>query len=561
MVKNILKFLCVCALICVMAFAVIGAPVSFGEIMTVDETDAASLPYESENAVLFEGAGTQEFPYEISDYNEFNYYAKLVNSGNTSYSSAYYALTENINFRGNAIEPMGTETYPFSGHLDGQGYQIYNVAVKDTKYSGVVGYMTEGSVKNLSVSYINSTSRKELATSGIIFGGIVGSAEPANNENVVISGCDANGSFIYSTKDCTYFGGLVGKIVAEKGNVTVSDSIANFGFDIKSTNNSYVAGAIGYAFAGSSTNFILSGCICYGNVKLEVTNGVEAKVGGFAAYVGKDESDWSGWAGEEASLSADVNNIENCFSAGNVYGSSYYLSLYRKAHVGGFIGRNENPENVKIVNAYKSADASVDALGTILLCDIGVSVKSDVYKTESFYKDTVKLDFANDYYMSGDGKVCTRATAKSNGGATTHDTLDMRLDDKAGIRFSSEIELYKRNYVSEYGFIIGVKSDLGDRELTFDCGKRYAYAAAYDIENGIDVVFKNDEITGKAIFKGVLINVPAAYYSEIIVARPYVIYKDSDGSYGIEYGAQISKCYSEVEEVSELINKSESYEN
>ena len=38
-----------------------------------------------------------------------------------------------------------------------------------------------------------------------------------------------------------------------------------------------------------------------------------------------------------------------------------------------------------------------------------------------------------------------------------------------------------------------------------------------------------------------------------IVARPYVVYKTNDGAYGIEYGAQVSKSYSDVQAVSDLL--------
>lgn len=44
-----------------------------------------------------------------------------------------------------------------------------------------------------------------------------------------------------------------------------------------------------------------------------------------------------------------------------------------------------------------------------------------------------------------------------------------------------------------------------------------------------------------------------------IVVRPYVIYREANGDYGIAYGTQVSKCYADVQEASGLLDETLGY--
>lgn len=554
--KRITKALLLCTLLAVMTLVSFAVPAAFVDIQTVE--GSSYEVNEEAKAQLSAGLGTELYPYEISDYTQFNEYAQLINSKNSTYVDAYYALTNNIDFAGNDIVPMGVEASPFKGHLDGRGYKMMNVPVADTKFSGIVGYMSAGSVKNLAVSYVKSTGlRKELATSGMIFGGIVSCTVPEKGKSILVTGCLTDGYFMYKTNGCVYFGGIVGKAKSENGGVTVSNCVTDFEFNIKSTDISYVAGIAGYSFSGSSQYVSLKNCVAYGNINLVVTNGVGANAGGLVAYIDADGSGWSGWAEDTASLMADVNNLENCFACGDVYASSYYSNKYKEVHIGGLIGKLSNEENLRFSNCYRSASASISGEGTVVSCTSGTAIQKTEFESENFFDTKLKLDLANVFYFSGtDDKVQLRTTARSGGGADTSNILDLRLDSKSGIRFTAQIDIYKRGYVAEYGFIIAIKSDLGEDELTFDCGKKYASAAAYNTDDGTDVIFKNDEAADKITFKGVLINVPKSHYSTVVVTRPYVRYV-TEGETVYLYGAPIEAS---INEVADLIAASEAYD-
>ena len=63
--------------------------------------------------------------YQISTGAELAYVAERVNAGDSSYVSASYNLTANIDLGGHKWTPIGTY-YDFEGIFDGQWYSISN---------------------------------------------------------------------------------------------------------------------------------------------------------------------------------------------------------------------------------------------------------------------------------------------------------------------------------------------------------------------------------------------------------------------------------------------------
>lgn len=97
--------------------------------------------------------GTEEFPFLISSFDELN---TIRFHKDTSY---YYQLDADINMADRPYwDPIGTEDIPFKGHLDGNGYSIYNMSFPDQKDTiGLFGYIDSASVQNL---FIDSLSAK-----------------------------------------------------------------------------------------------------------------------------------------------------------------------------------------------------------------------------------------------------------------------------------------------------------------------------------------------------------------------------------------------------------------
>lgn len=78
------------------------------------------------------GSGTSSSPYLISNGAQLARVAYLVNSGSSSYISASYKLTADINLSGYFWDPIGSRRYVFGGDFDGAGYTIKNLSVLES---------------------------------------------------------------------------------------------------------------------------------------------------------------------------------------------------------------------------------------------------------------------------------------------------------------------------------------------------------------------------------------------------------------------------------------------
>jgi hypothetical protein len=92
--------------------------------------------------------------------------------------------------------PIGDGTVPFSGTFDGQGYEIQNLKVTGNlyRYTGLFGYVYEGTIKNVGITDTNINSRHNESFVKSYAGGIIGVAYDALIEN-----CYNTGSIIFSS--------------------------------------------------------------------------------------------------------------------------------------------------------------------------------------------------------------------------------------------------------------------------------------------------------------------------------------------------------------------------
>lgn len=82
---------------------------------------------------------------------------EAVNSGDRNAASAHYILADDINMKGAQLKPIGdSESYPFSGKLDGNGKMISNFTIDccGAEYGGFFGYAKDAEVANLALDYI-----------------------------------------------------------------------------------------------------------------------------------------------------------------------------------------------------------------------------------------------------------------------------------------------------------------------------------------------------------------------------------------------------------------------
>ncbi len=515
------------------------APIDMiAEVETAQETTSVIT---SESSDVY----AQTLNISISTAEQFNAFANSVNSGTEGYQSAVCTLSNNIDFNGDELIPIGTSSKPFMGTLDGNGYTIFNADIKPKNYSGVVGYLKGGCIKNIGV--IGCTL--DVTTSSNLYAGLLcGYAEGVKGTDTLISNCSASGSVIgKSTGAISNIGGLVGKVFVEKGTCEITDCKADCNVTADAATSCYAGGFVGNAIAMSSVIYTITNCNASGNVNCgKVASHTFA--GGFSGYLNQDERGWSGWFSDsEAELFANTYNLESCFASGNVVSESIYDN-----NAGGFsayIGTH-----VKLNKCYRASDSTVDAT---LVSTGGNPILKKNFTDVDFLTKTLLYDLVNTWYIDDNNMICLRVLCRTNGAPVSFDAAQIRTNNPVGMRYLASANNQMRSYSAEYGFIIALDDNVGSNELTFDSGIKYVSGAAFvrDAEEPIDKIYDMDN-TG-IMYTGVLVNIPDYAYKTIFVARPYVKYV-ADGETVILYGEPVKRS---PYQVALAISQSDEYEN
>lgn len=165
----------------------------------------------------------------------------------TSYTtnglSSNYVLAADIDLSQNSAEqgwePVGTDSNPFAGVFDGNGYVINNLVINRTEdYIGLFGYTNTATLKNLTLKNINITGNANV-------GGLAGVLE-----NSTITDCRVMGDVTGTDSD---IGGLVGESLAGStitksyaaGTVSGDSSIGGIaGTNSGTISNTYTTGMV-----------------------------------------------------------------------------------------------------------------------------------------------------------------------------------------------------------------------------------------------------------------------------------------------------------------------------
>ncbi|MBR6917823.1 MAG: hypothetical protein IKN38_06525 [Clostridia bacterium] len=255
-----------------------------------------ALPVKAAGGVLKGGSGIVSDPYLIDDASDLLAVSNNVKNGVNN--DKYYMLTASIDLSGiSEWTPIGTDSKPFSGYFDGNGFSISGLKIGGGgAYKGLFGSST-GQIRNIS-----------LYTDGISGGDNTGGI--AGKNTGTIENCTVSGSV--SGSGCT--GGIVGRNEGE---------IRNCRNDTGVNGTDQVGGIAGY----SSGN--VESCSNYSEV-----SGAK-RVGGI---VGKND----GWIincvnGNYAKITtSDTQN--NYTYAGGIAGeaSNEIVRCTNKAEVAGF---------------------------------------------------------------------------------------------------------------------------------------------------------------------------------------------------------------------------------
>lgn len=270
------------------------------------------------------GDGKEATPYQISTADDFCA-LQDINTQPTlnGYFNNYFVLTADIDLSGRTINPIGTQLYPFKGHVDGAGFSVTNISLTSSQdYTGLFGAISsDASLKNITV-------RGEISGKSNV-GGLVGLNQGVvlNCTNLASVSCADDSSLINVGGICGY------------NENTVSDCYNNGTVQGYGVNT---GGIVGVNALGSVTN-----CFNIGTVSSDYYG-----AGGIAGN-------------NEATISRCYNNasISAYSTAGGIVGSNTSSGIIENTYntgavsvinnmAGGICGANEGA----IYNSYNCRD-------------------------------------------------------------------------------------------------------------------------------------------------------------------------------------------------------------
>lgn len=406
---------------------------------------------ETEEGELWEGTGTQEDPYLISGIEDLKTLQTCVNEKGYFFGYSYFKLTEDITVPvgfgyigglkpGATSTGSGTNIWPFSGCLDGDGHTITIEAGGKTPfyyvrgawfknlniygeqiegYGFVDGYTVDygenadywGGETPKTATFNNCTLKSGSKTlkSGFIGGFASGqnlvSIEGCTVEEGVVIGYDKTqssigsfaGSYNGSISDCesyaTVYGvSFVGGIMGVKGQSMGPCSADNcyFGGEIEATGN-LVGGIVGGGYSSSSAPN--TPCVSIRNCTSDGSITGLNKVGGIFGGENGCKQCWANGIGY-----IQKNSFKGTVSA-----------TEENAFVGGIIGFMKSLDRYNIIedNTWKADCGAETGIGSIEAIDYTTAAYG---RDKEFIVDevctpaaaTLKVTFDKDYYKSGD---------------------------------------------------------------------------------------------------------------------------------------------------------------
>ena len=150
------------------------------------------------NSLYSGGNGTEKTPYLIGNYNDLNFLSNIYDS---KHLNSHFKMISSI--VSNSI-PIGTKTYPFTGHFDGNNYMIKDVYFDiNCDNVGIFGFVKNATIKNIVIS--GSINIKGCINVGIF----VGIAINTTIDNITINEEVINNSLISGDETIGIFAGTL----------------------------------------------------------------------------------------------------------------------------------------------------------------------------------------------------------------------------------------------------------------------------------------------------------------------------------------------------------------
>lgn len=366
---------------------------------TVEKSVTVSVEGLRYDDAKIKGLGNAKSPYLISNAAQLKAFADSINAGEDKYAKAFVALTADIDFNGETIEPIGGQKTYFQGEFDGRGHVVSNFNLDgDEGIAGFFGYIATATIKNLT---IDSDIEVEAINKqyNYILGGIV-----AYNMGGDIVNCNFKGSYTVTASlpddNIVYLGGIVGFMQGYGTEYTATASFCSVQADLVSNGQSslYAIGGIAAATYGpaNSSPAYVNNCSFVGNVE-----GRNKYAGGIVGYLRSDSA------------------VANCYVDGKIEARSGGDASY----AGGIVGASDN----------EAAISSSVAIGTLSsLKQIGEDEVSDIsgliFRKGFNEIDTRKAVLFKAYYTQ-DGIVTDGKTYSANSLADLSELLGWVVAD------------------------------------------------------------------------------------------------------------------------------------
>lgn len=172
------------------------------------------------------GKGTASDPYIINHPSQLAYLAEALGNDDsmaTSLSTKYYRLEANLDLNHLEWTPIGTWDTPFSGHFDGNGHTVKNLALCRVTQSlgyyvaGLFGTIRSGTVRALTLTDVNAeiSTFSDLCDKAYV-GGLAGRLVASKGTAVALTDCKLER--VRVIVECTspiavYQGGVAGRII------------------------------------------------------------------------------------------------------------------------------------------------------------------------------------------------------------------------------------------------------------------------------------------------------------------------------------------------------------
>ena len=296
-----------------------------------------------------------------------------------STTAGYVELASPTANGGKGWQPIGTSDYPFTGTLDGRGYEIRDLFINrpdEHYYIGVIGAVNEGGVVE-NIGMVNATVTGDVVVGGLVGMnlGIVSSSYSAGS----VSGYDVVGGLVAlnggnmsychftgsvsgtgSVSEVTGIGGLVGM---NCGNISYCHSTGSM------TGVSPAGGLVGFDYFGSVS-------VSYSIASVSGQDGVGGLMG--VNGLGTVSNSYAtgsatGNLGVGGLMGANVyGTVSDSYSTGTVTGNE---------NVGGLAGFNANNGTVR--NSYSTGTVTGNELVGGLLGDNTGNVIDSFWDTET----------------------------------------------------------------------------------------------------------------------------------------------------------------------------------